>query len=233
MIGSIVFGSFSLVFCFLFCWFRTHKANVYSLALKIVSSFCFIMCALFAISDVSSSSFNLLVVAGLVLGLIGDILLDLKIMYPQQKNHYFIAGTLSFSLGHVFYFLATLLFASKNCPASLVWIILASIGIALLSTSIIMLLSKKMGMNFGKMLYVVVLYSLVLTFMTSLCIAVAIFSPIFWVFAGGMIAFLLSDLILSMQYFGNRDEKIFVYINHVLYYLAQIALAISLLFCLI
>ena len=237
MTGTLIFGIFSLIFCILFCIFRANKANVYSLILKIVASLCFILCGIFAVRGASPSgnllSIDLLIICGLVCGLVGDIVLDLKVMYPQQNNQYFISGTSAFSLGHVFYFLATVFYNSEISPKTLPWNILASIGIALILTTVIMLSSKKMNMQFGKMFYVVAFYSLILTFMLSYSIAVAIFSPIFWIFAGGMIAFILSDLVLSMQYFGNRHEKVWIYVNHILYYLAQIAIAFSILYLVI
>lgn len=230
MIGSILFGVFSVVFCLLFCWFRTAKANVYSLMLKITSSICFILCGIFALKSVGSSNISLLIIVGLVLGLVGDILLDLKIMYPEQSNQYFVAGTFSFAVGHFFYFLSVVLYNSAVLPANLPWNILASFAVAILLTLAIILPSKKLGLNFGKMLYVVIFYSLILTFMVAFTVSIAIFSPIYWIFAAGMILFFLSDLVLSMQYFGGRTEKVWVYVNHILYYLAQVMLALSILF---
>lgn len=230
MIGCIFFGVFSLIFCLLFCWFRTKKANVYSLMLKTISSVCFLLCAIFAIKTVGSSSINLLIVAGLVMGLIGDILLDLKIMYPQDDRQYFVAGTTSFAIGHFFYFMAVCLYNNAVLPANLGWNILAAVGVAIVLTLAIILPSKKMGLNFGKNIYMVVMYSFVLTFMVALSVAIAIFNPIFWIFAVGMILFFASDLVLSLQYFGGKTEKVFVWINHILYYLAQVMLAFSILY---
>ena len=230
MTGAIILGVFSLIFCILFCVFRANKATVYSLMLKTVASLCFIMCALFAIRGAAPSgnllSVDLLIVFGLVCGLVGDIVLDLKVMHPEKSNQYFIAGTSAFSVGHIFYFLAVVFYNSEVSPKTLPWSILASVGIALLLTAIIMFSSKKMGMNFGKLFYVVAIYSLILTFMLSYSSSVAIFS----IFAGGIIAFLLSDLVLSMQYFGGRTEKVWIYVNHILYYLAQVAIAFSMLY---
>ena len=230
MIGVYLFGIFSIIFAGLFCWFRASKANVFSLALKTVASVCFILCGVFAIQTVGSTSFNLLIILGLVMGLIGDIILDLKIMYPAQSDQYFTFGTTSFAIGHLFYFLACFLFNNQHLPTHIIWNILISLGVAIVMTVGIMLMSKKMKMNFGKSLYMVILYSIILNFMTAFSISIAIFVPIFWIFAAGMILFLLSDLVLSMQYFGGRDEKVFIYINHFLYYAAQVCLAISILF---
>ncbi len=230
MIISCMFGGLSLLFSVLFCIFRTSKANVYSLCLKTIASVCFVLCGVFAISYAGQNSVNLMIIAGLMLGLIGDILLDLKIMYPEQSNQYFLAGTTAFAVGHFFYFLSALSYNMATISANLLWNILASVGIAVILTIAIILLSRKMGLNFGKMLYVVIAYSLILVFMTAFSISIAIFNPIYWIFASGMVLFLASDLILSMQYFGNATSKLYVYANHILYYLAQICLAISILF---
>lgn len=230
MIASIIFGAFSLIFGIIFCWFRTDKANVYSLLLKILSSLCFVLCAVFAIKVTTSNNFNLLILIGLIFGLVGDILLDLKIMYPEDGNKYFVAGTYSFAIGHFFYFVSTLIYNSAVLPKGLLWCVLAAVGIAILLTVGIILISKKLGLNFGKMLYVVISYCFVLTFMVAYTISIAIFSPIYWIFACGMFLFLISDLILSMQYFGGKTAKYLVYLNHITYYIAQALLAISILF---
>ena len=233
MIGSYVFGAFSLIFCILFCIFRATKATVYSLCLKTISSVCFILCGIFAIKSVGDSSVNLLIIAGLILGLVGDIVLDLKIMYPEQGNQYFVAGTTSFAIGHFFYFVAVALFNSTLLPTHLLWNILTALGFAIIMTIGTLLISKKMGLNFGKMTYLVAVYCFILNFMVALSLAIAIFVPIFWIFAVGMILFLASDLVLSMQYFGNATSKTLIYVNHILYYLAQILIAISILFVVI
>lgn len=230
MIGSYLFAGFSIIFAILFSWFRSHKATVVSLGLKTAASICFILCAVFAIKTTGSTSVNLLIVVGLVMGLIGDIILDLKIMYPEQSQAYFNLGTTSFAIGHIFYFLACLLMNKDLLPTHLLWNLLASVGFAVVMTLGILLVSKKMNMNFGKSLVMVIIYSIILNFMAAFSISIAIFVPVFWVFAAGMILFLLSDLVLSMQYFGGRDEKVWIYVNHILYYAAQVCLALSILF---
>lgn len=228
MVASYIFAGLSLILCTVFCIFRTKKASVLSLMLKTFASISFVFCGLCAIQ--TSTSINLLILAGLIMGLIGDILLDLKIMYPKQNNQYFIAGTSVFALGHIFYFLAVLFYNIEVLPNNVIYNILASIGVALILTIAIMFSSKKMGLKFGKMLWVVIIYSFVLTFMMSYSVSIAIFNPIFWIFACGMITFFLSDLVLSMQYFGGREEKVWIYVNHILYYIAQVLLALSIIY---
>ena len=148
MIESIVFASLSLILCVIFCWFRSQKATIYSLMLKTFASLSFILSAIFAVKASGATSFALLCVCGLVFGLVGDILLDLKIMYPNQGNQYFVSGTLSFALGHVFYFLGAIMFCTDAAPNILVWSILASIGAAIILTCAILLPSKKIHDGF-------------------------------------------------------------------------------------
>lgn len=230
MLSAIFLGIFCILFAMLFCFFRVKRANVFSLTLKTIASCCFVLCGIFGIYTTGSSSVNLFIIVGLVFGLIGDILLDLKVAYKEEENQYFVAGTSFFAVGHIFYFVSVLLYNIQVLPNNVMWNILASAGFAILFTLAIMLPHKKLGLNFGKHLWICAGYSLLLSFMMAFSISIAIFVPMFWIFAAGMIAFLFSDLVLSMQYFGNFTQKIWVYVNHFLYYVAQVLIAIQILY---
>lgn len=230
MVISLILAGFSLVFCILFCWFRAKEANVYSLLLKIIASICFILSGIFAIISNKDLSISLYIVIGLVFGLIGDVLLDLKIMYPTDEQQYFNAGTTTFMFGHIFYFLATLNYNYLNVQNIFPWNLLISMGVAAVITLAVMFLSKPLKINFGKNLIISAVYCFVLSLMLCYSISVAIYLPIFWIFAAGMLMFFVSDLVLSMQYFGGKTSKVLIYVNHITYYIAQIMLAISILF---
>ena len=230
MVTSLILAGFSLVFCVLFCWFRAKEANVYSLVLKIMSSLCFILSGIFAVITTKDLSISLYIVVGLVFGLIGDILLDLKIMYPQDDQQYFNAGTVVFMFGHIFYFLATFNYNYLNVQNIFPWNLLIAIGCAAVITLAVMLLSKPLKINFGKNLIISTIYCFVLSLMLCYSISVAIYLPIFWIVAAGMFMFFVSDLVLSMQYFGGKISKVWIYVNPITYYIAQIMLAISILF---
>ena len=113
---------------------------------------------------------------------------------------------------------------------ALAWAIPVPVVLAVGLTLIILFSSKKMGMDFGKVKWAVIGYSIILSFMFFYSVCVAILSPMVWIFAAGMLVFLLSDLILSMQYFGGKTQKSFIYYNHILYYLAQVMFALFILF---
>lgn len=230
MIGSIIFAVLSMIFCIIFCVFRSQKATFYSLSLKTLASLCFIFSGIIALKLNGFSTIGILILVGLICGLAGDIILDLKVMYPEKNDALFLSGTASFAVGHVFYFVATLLINLESNQASVAWAIPVALVLAVLMTLVILFSSKKMGMDFGKVKWAVIGYSIILTFMFFYSVFVAIYNPIFWIFAAGMLVFLFSDLILSMQYFGGKDQKIFIYINHIAYYLAQIMFALFMLF---
>jgi hypothetical protein len=48
--------------------------------------------------------------------------------------------------------------------------------------------------------------------------------------AAGAILFLLSDLVLVMTYYDNKDSRPFIVVNHVLYYAAEYTIALSILY---
>jgi hypothetical protein len=48
--------------------------------------------------------------------------------------------------------------------------------------------------------------------------------------AAGAILFLLSDLVLVMTYYDNKDSRPFIVVNHVLYYAAEFTIALSILY---
>ena len=230
MTFSLILAGFSIVFCVLFCWFRTKEANTYSLILKIFASVCFVLSGIFAIVSNKDLAFSLFIVIGLIFGLIGDILLDLKIMYTQDDEQYFNAGTISFMIGHVFYFMSVINFNMLKVKQIFPWNLIISIGVATLITLVVMLLSKPLKINFGKSLIVSTIYCFILSLMVCFTVSIAIYNPIFWIFACGMFMFFVSDLVLSMQYFGDKSNKVLIYVNHISYYVAQTLIAISILF---
>ena len=93
MIGPIIFIVLSMVFCVSFCVLRAQKATGFSLTLKILSSLAFIIAGILALQVNGFSTIGILILVGLICGLAGDILLDLKIMYPQHNNAYFYFPT--------------------------------------------------------------------------------------------------------------------------------------------
>ena len=161
------------------------------------------------------------VTIGLLLGMIGDILLDLKVVYKNDKI-FLNSGMLSFGLGHLAYFTAFSLYAN-NLRTDLFMPIMVAIASAIVLTIVIVLTSKKMKLDFGNYLWQTIFYTFILSFMTIYTLILAIVGGAGWLLFVGMILFFLSDIVLSLQYFGGKlENKLLIIVNHVLYYSAQI-----------
>lgn len=226
---SISLLSICLVLAIVFITVRIIHGGVAGVLTKTLASVAFVCSAIIATAVLNGGLAYGLISIGLVFGLIGDILLDLKVIYPEHNNAYLNSGMVAFAIGHLCYATALSLFAS---PESTLWLcIVISLGVALILAPIIMLASKGMKLEFGKFFFQSLAYAFILVFMVAYSIALSINLPKMYIVAVGLILFLASDLILSLQYFGNKQEnKMLIIINHALYYLAQISMVAFLFF---
>lgn len=210
---------------------RVKKGGIAALYAKAIASCCFIATALAAMNrNRVFLEFGTLILAGLILGMLGDIWLDLKWIYLQDKNSYLYAGFISFLLGHLCFITAIFRSAPWNSFS-----IIMSIVLALVIGLIAILMEKPLKMKYGKFKLIVFLYSctLALTMTASMMTAyITKFKLSAWiVMSVGALLFLLSDLVLSGMYFGeNKNTKGNIILNHTLYYAAQFCMAATILF---
>ena len=175
---------------------------------------------------------GIFVILGLLFGLLGDIWLDLKYVFPQADEPFTYAGFASFGVGHVLYCIGLLLqYAQAENPVFL-WLPLL---LALLSGLATAAMEKPMKLQYGKFKPVVAGYG-VLLFATvllsgSLALQQGWRTPTLnWIFAGSVL-FAASDLILSGTYFGKgRERPVDLALNYLTYYPAQFLIAYSLLY---
>lgn len=243
-----VVGIILLVACVIsavaFVVVRTIKGGVLGVLLKTLASFVFVSTGVVGLVisdsiDVGGLIFDGsaetvkwvlgLIVMGLMHGMIGDILLDLKVIYKGNDKWYLNSGMLTFFCGHICYITAFTLwgdhiFKSQSFGSTWLSMLIAG-GVAIALTTVIMLSSKKMGLNFGNFKWQTVAYTLILTFTTVYTLILAICGAGLWITFVAMLLFFLSDIVLSLQYFGGKiDSKPLIVVNHVLYYSAQIIL---------
>jgi uncharacterized membrane protein YhhN len=212
----------------LFLIFRDRKGSVKALLFKTLTSFLFIAVA-FASFMVNPgqgvAEFAMLIMMGLISGLIGDILLDLKIMYRESSSLYQHGGMVAFLVGHIFYLAALIIYFGFNWMPVIIALVLAVI-IGLVSKYIL-------KFNFAEHTINTYAYSFVLSYMmTQACYAAITqgYTACTVLLAAGAILFLLSDLVLVMTYYDNKDSRPFIAVNHVLYYAAQFTIALSILY---
>lgn len=212
-----------------FIVFRTWKGGLYAMLLKTLASLCFVSMGVvgLATSTLDNKVPLALIVIGLLFGMVGDVLLDLKVLYDNDKV-YLNFGMLSFGLGHMAYFSAFTLFAYET-ETSLWLPVLVSIGVALAVTVVILIGGKKlMKLDFGDYLWQTVAYTIILAFMVEYSLILAILDAGMWMVFVAFALFFLSDAVLSNQYFGGKlHSRPYIAINHTLYYSAQILLALA------
>ncbi|MDR0884563.1 MAG: lysoplasmalogenase [Oscillospiraceae bacterium] len=178
---------------------------------------------------------SLLVIAGLVCGLIGDIFLDLKDIHIDTQSHYMFVGFSSFMLGHFFYFAAIFHAYQYQGDAWGLALPLAA-GFGLLMFLGMAALEKPMKLDYGKFRPILLVYTFVLSTMTAYPLAIGFYAmdaTMASIFGVGMVLFFLSDLVLSQVYFSTARKEpspVHIALNYILYYGGQFTIAAALYF---
>lgn len=224
----------AIILTAIFIVVRVTKGGTWALYAKTFASIAFVFMGILGAYETGLGLSSVFITFGLIMGLIGDIVLDLKVVYKEHNNSHLNAGMLSFGVGHVFYFVALTLLATSSAYLSskLLPIILICTGIGVVFTIGVVFLAKPLlKLDFGKFKIQTILYTFILSFMTAYAFGITIFAKKMLLFAIGLLFILISDLILSNQYFGGKqDNKLFTFLNHAIYYMGQIAIALVLYF---
>ena len=233
MVGCIIIVAIAIP---LLIWYLISKCKKYDLKelfIKTGISFLFILLALVATYNSNKFSlFNLLIILGLVLGLIGDILLDLKYIDLERTTGYTYGGFIAFGLGHILFISALIMNYYIN--GHIVYIILPIIVDIILSVFTI-LMEKPLKLNYGKYKIISFCYALCLFGTCAFSLFLAILNgfqiqTLNMIFIGAIL-FAVSDLVLSGTYFGEgKDRQIDFILNYITYYGAQFTIAFALLF---
>lgn len=212
-----------LVACFISCRFlEKGKGAIFS---KTMASLGMVVGAILSFKF-GHSEYTTYLLIGVVCGMLGDIYIELRKIYIEKERlTYFNAGMACFALGHVMYIISIL---KQVKTTNILLDILVSIGVAVVfSVLLIIVLEKPMKMKFGDCKWQSFAYCIELTFVTVFSIMLYVRHGLSIYMMLGMISFLLSDLVLSLQFFGEgnfEDNKFLVATNHILYYGAQVLL---------
>lgn len=167
--------------------------------------------------------FAKLVVFGLCFGALGDILLNLRFVFPKNGQKIFLVGVVAFLTGHILYLCAIAPLSRNLIPCLVVGVILA----AVLLTWIFKTLTVKLAFKiFG------VLYIGAIVLMTAVAIGNVLTAPgtAAWMHAVGAVLFTLSDIVLIFNTFGSEQKFSMRITNLSLYYMGQLLIASSLFF---
>ncbi len=215
---SLCCGAFMALFL------RAFEREAYRRAvwLKGLASLCFVTLGLL-FCRISGDRFSKLVLGGLHLGLLGDVLLALRYVYAQRHDPLFLAGALSFAVGHALYL--TALFGS-GAPA---WgVTLAFLAMGLAASAVY---SKKRRVDAGRFQAAGMGYIALVVFLAAVACAVAVRrgSVGALLFALGGVNFAVSDNLLCAYCYGSARRTSVNWAVHVTYYAAQLLIAWSIL----
>ena len=220
-----------LLFCLIglsvqIAFILTERKENYGLAvlLKGTASLIFIGIGLLCSDASVNMAFAKWIVAGLILGGIGDVCLNLRFVLKSAGQKVFMGGIAAFLLGHLAYLAALLPPAGKT--------LFFSIPLGLLAAFLLLkwILAK---VSVGKAFKIFgIIYIGAVVLMTAVAIGLFLSAPVtaHAMFACGAVLFTLSDVILVFHLFTADKKPWMRPTNLTLYYLGQLLIACSLLF---
>lgn len=233
MIVSIILLVLGAIFAAAFIASKVINYTFKTIILKGVASLFFVALGIYLFVTVPGHFyFRLFVLLGLIFGFLGDVFLGFKYITTKTKNAWILAGMFSFLSGHIFYIIA--LFMEYYIQAHIVFIILPFVTAAAIAV-VYLVIFKKVGINFGKLLPFGFLYLLCLSSMVSTSLYMAILNKFsimsLVMFFIGAVFFAASDTMLTGAYFkAGKRSKAYMAIYSVFYYIAQFAIAFSIFF---
>ncbi len=171
---------------------------------------------------VTNFAFNRQLLIGLIFGMVGDILLNLRYVFPKHGQKIFLVGILAFLIGHIMYLIALI------PQARHVWIwyciLIGALAAAALLAYIFRTMEVKKAFKIFGVFYLGAVF-----IMTAIAIGIAIFTPSrrAIVYAIGAVLFTASDVVLIFNTFSGVTKFSLRVTNLTLYYLGQILIACS------
>ena len=104
MIGLLV--ALCLLIMTVFIYFEKKEKYVIAVILKGLASLMFVLLGFWCSRVTGNSDFNKMVRIGLILGLIADVLLNLRFVFKSKGKIVFLVGILVFLSGHILYLCA-------------------------------------------------------------------------------------------------------------------------------
>lgn len=162
------------------------------------------------------------VVAGLAIGAVADVLIDLRHVYEGRKGeHAFLAGIVVFLLGHLAYLMACL----PYCEWPVVALVL---GVALSGVLVWQVFPRTEATPVFRAIGLAYLVAISILNAAALVAVVSYPSRQALMFLAGALLFLLSDVIHILNNFGPQRRAALRVGNLMLYYVAQLLIALSL-----
>ena len=199
---------------------ESEKKHIGAVVLKGLASLCFVVLGLLCSPGSHTAK---LIVAGLVLGCIADVMLNLRFVFEKKGKLIFLVGILVFLSGHILYLAAALPMSKSALPCCVVGAVLT----ALLMAWIFKRITAQKAFKIFGVVYIGAIVLLNCVAVGNLLAAPSVFTGLF---AAGAVFFLVSDIVLILNTFGSETKQGLRVTNIALYYVGQILIALSLRF---
>ena len=197
---------------------ESNEEYVKAVILKGLASLCFVLIGLICSPGTHVAS---MIVAGLMIGCIADVLLNLRMVFEEKGQLIFLVGIVVFLTGHIMYLAAVL----PLCAHKLACIVIGIVLTALLMVWIFTRITAKPAFKIFGVVYIGAI-------MLLNCVAagnvISDQSQFNVVFAIGAVLFLVSDIVLILNTFGSEFRQTLRNTNISLYYAGQLMIAFSL-----
>lgn len=199
------------------------KKYVPAVILKGSASVVFVLIGALGYAACLDNSFGKMVFIGLILGAVGDVLLNLRFVFEKIGQKIFLAGIAAFLAGHILYLFALVPRCETPYGCALFGIVLAAI---ILKNIFSTMEVKKAFVAFG---VVYVSAVLIMTCMAFGALATEINTTNI-LYSIGAVCFAVSDIVLIYNTFGAEQTYGKRIANLSLYYIGQLLIATSLFF---
>lgn len=215
LVGALIQAAFITI--------EHREKYVPAVILKGSAATLFCIIGITAMPGAENQSFAKLIVIGLIFGAMGDILLNLRFVFPKVGQKIFLTGVASFLTGHILY-LCALIPLSQTLPVCL--IVGVVVAVLLLRWIFQRITSDRKSKIFG------IVYIGAVVLMTSVAIGnlITASAAATWMHAVGAVLFTVSDIVLILNTFGGNPRFSLRITNLSLYYLGQLLIAGSLFF---
>ena len=203
-----------------FLYVEKKEQYVEAVVLKGLASLCFVLLGLRCSSGTHTAK---LIVAGLILGFVADILLNLRWVVKEKGKLVFLVGILVFLSGHIVYLAAVL-------PMVKSWVVCFLVGAVLTALLMKWIFTKITAEKAFKIFGVFYIGAIVVLNCVAISNLITVPSAFTGLFAAGALLFLVSDIVLILNTFGSETKFSLRVTNIGLYYLGQILIALSLRF---
>ncbi len=189
--------------------------------LKGCAALMFVSIGCICYQQVSHNSLGLKIFIGLIFGMIGDILLNLRFVLKQNGQKAFLAGILAFLIGHILY-LTALIPLTDNLILD---IAIGAVLAAALLTYIFKTMEVKMAFKIFGVFY---LGAVIIMTVMAINIALVTAGTHDIIYAIGAVLFTASDIVLIFNTFSGTTKFSLRITNLSLYYIGQLLIAGSL-----